>query len=131
MTATPASSAQKQRDHAKAQRQGKAKGTAKGITERENVDVEELSSPRTPVIYEVVRRIGVGGYRSSYAGVSAAPLAVDVDGTMQRDGWWSGARRLADLESPEAIGKEAARRTIRRLGARRVPTQRVPIVFAR
>ena len=72
-----------------------------------------------------------GSYRSSYAGVSAAPLAVDVDGTMQRDGWWSGARRLADLESPEAIGKEAARRTLRRLGARRVPTQRVPIVFAR
>ena len=35
-----------------------------------------------------------------------------------------------DLESPEAVGKEAARRTLRRLGARRVPTQRVPIVFA-
>jgi PmbA protein len=72
----------------------------------------------------------VGGYRTSYAGVSAAPLAMDADGKMQRDGWWSGARRLADLESPEAIGKEAARRTLRRLGARKVPTQRVPIVFA-
>jgi PmbA protein len=72
----------------------------------------------------------VGGYRSSYAGVAAAPLAVDVDGSMQRDGWWSSARRLADLESPEAIGKEAARRTLRRLGARRVPTQKAPIIFA-
>jgi PmbA protein len=72
----------------------------------------------------------VGGYRSSYAGVAAAPLAVDVNGSMQRDGWWSSARRLADLESPESIGKEAARRALRRLGARRVPTQRVPIVFA-
>jgi PmbA protein len=37
---------------------------------------------------------------------------------------------MADLESPESIGQEAARRTLRRLGARRVPTQRVPIVFA-
>ena len=72
----------------------------------------------------------VGGYRSSYAGVSAAPLAVDADGKMQRDGWWSSARRFADLESPEAVGAEAARRTLRRLGARRVPTQRVPIVFS-
>ncbi len=72
----------------------------------------------------------VGGYRTSYAGVSAAPLAMDADGKMQRDGWWSGARRMADLESPEAIGKEAARRALRRLGARKVPTQRVPIVFA-
>ncbi len=71
-----------------------------------------------------------GGYRSSYAGVSVAPLAVDVNGAMQRDGWWSSARRLADLESPESIGKEAARRALRRLGARRVATQRVPIVFA-
>jgi PmbA protein len=72
----------------------------------------------------------VGSYRASYAGVSAAPLAQDTNGTMQRDGWWSSARRLKDLESPEAIGKEAARRTLRRLGARRVATQRVPIVFA-
>jgi PmbA protein len=72
----------------------------------------------------------VGGYRTSYAGVSAAPLAMDVNGAMQRDGWWSGARRLADLDSPESIGQEAARRTLRRLGARKVPTQRVPIVFA-
>ncbi len=72
----------------------------------------------------------VGGYRTSYAGVSAAPLAQDTNGQMQRDGWWSSARRLADLESPESIGQEAARRTLRRLGARRVPTQRVPIVFA-
>ncbi|MGA3334270.1 MAG: TldD/PmbA family protein [Terracidiphilus sp.] len=72
----------------------------------------------------------VGSYRSSYAGVSAAPLAMDADGKMQRDGWWSSARRLADLESPEAVGREAAQRTLRRLGARRVPTQRAPILFA-
>jgi PmbA protein len=55
---------------------------------------------------------------------------MDANGAMQRDGWWSSARRLNDLESPESIGKEAARRTLRRLGARRVATQRVPIVFA-
>jgi len=72
----------------------------------------------------------VGSYRSSYAGVSAAPLAADENGHMQRDGWWSSARRMANLESPESVGAEAARRTIRRLGARRIPTQRVPIVFS-
>jgi len=72
----------------------------------------------------------VGAYRNSYAGVSVAPLAMDANGQMQRDGWWSSARRLADLDTPESIGQEAARRTLRRLGARRVSTQRVPIVFA-
>jgi PmbA protein len=58
----------------------------------------------------------VGGYRSSYAGVSAAPLAMDTNGQMQRDGWWSSARRLADLDSPESIGQEAARRTLQKAG---------------
>jgi len=71
-----------------------------------------------------------GGYRTSYASVSVAPLATDEQGKMQRDAWWSSARRLKDLDSPEAVGQEAARRTVRRLGARRVPTQSVPIVFA-
>jgi len=71
-----------------------------------------------------------GSYRTSYVGVSAAPLAVDESGQMQRDGWWSSARSLALLEPPESVGAEAARRALRRLGARRVPTQRVPIVFA-
>jgi PmbA protein len=71
-----------------------------------------------------------GSYRTSYAGVSAAPLAMDVNGQMQRDGWWSSARSFALLESPESVGAEAARRTLRRLGARRVATQRVPILFS-
>ncbi len=52
------------------------------------------------------------------------------NGEMQRDYWYSSARALAKLDSPEAVGAEAARRTLRRLDARRVPTQRVPIVFA-
>jgi PmbA protein len=72
----------------------------------------------------------LGDYRTSYCGISAAPLASDPNGAMQRDFWSSSARRLVDLESPESIGQEAARRTLRRLGARRVPTQQVPIVFA-
>jgi PmbA protein len=72
----------------------------------------------------------VGSYRTSYAGVAAAPIAKDADGRMQRDGWWSSARRLSDVESPESVGQEAARRTLRRLGARRVATQSVPIIFA-
>jgi PmbA protein len=72
----------------------------------------------------------LGEYRSSYCGISAAPLAVDEEGKMQRDSWYSSARRISDLASPESIGQEAARRALRHLGARRVPTQRVPIVFS-
>jgi PmbA protein len=48
---------------------------------------------------------------------------------MQRDGWYSLVRRLRDLEPAEAVGRTAARRALRRLGARKVATQRVPVVF--
>jgi len=48
---------------------------------------------------------------------------------MQRDFWFSVARNLGRLESPESVGKTAAERTLRRLGARKVKTAQVPIVF--
>ena len=53
----------------------------------------------------------------------------DRNGAMQRDYWYSVARRLSKLESPEQVGKIAAQRTLRRLGARKVKTAQVPIVF--
>ncbi len=72
----------------------------------------------------------VGAYRRSYCSVSAMPIAQTEQGGMQRDYWYSSARTLAKLASPESIGVEAARRAVRRLNARRVPTQSVPVVFA-
>jgi PmbA protein len=49
---------------------------------------------------------------------------------MQRDYWWSQARAFRNLEQPEAVGQEAARRTLRMLDARRVPTQQAPVIFS-
>jgi PmbA protein len=72
----------------------------------------------------------VGEYRRSYCSVAAMPIAQTEQGGMQRDYWFSSARTLGKLASPESIGAEAARRTLRRLNARRVATQSVPIVFA-
>ena len=72
----------------------------------------------------------VGEYRRSYCSLSAMPIAETEKGGMQRDYWYSSARTLAKLDSPESIGVEAARRTLRRLDAKRVPTQSVPVVFA-
>jgi PmbA protein len=71
-----------------------------------------------------------GEYRRSYCSLSAMPIAETEKGGKQRDYWYSSARTLKKLDSPESIGVEAARRTLRRLDARRVPTQRVPVVFA-
>ncbi len=73
----------------------------------------------------------VGEYRSSYCSISVAPIATDEAGNMQRDYWYSVARTLGKLDSPEEVGRIAAERTLRRLGARRVKTQKAPIVFDR
>jgi len=71
----------------------------------------------------------VGDYQRSYCSVSAVPIA-QVDGSaMQRDYWYSVANSLKKLESAEEVGEIAARRTLRRLGARKVKTSKVPIVF--
>jgi PmbA protein len=48
---------------------------------------------------------------------------------MERDFWYSSARSHSQLESPLAVGRHAAERTVRRLGARKVPTQKVPVIF--
>jgi PmbA protein len=70
----------------------------------------------------------VGGYSASSVGLSAVPIATR-DGQMQRDYGYSTSRRLDGLEPADAVGREAARRTLRRLGGRRLPTGEYPIVF--
>jgi PmbA protein len=72
-----------------------------------------------------------GQYRSSYCSITAAPIASDEAGNMQRDYWYSAARSLAKLDSPEEVGRIAAQRTLRRLGARKIKTQKAPLVFDR
>lgn len=71
----------------------------------------------------------LGEYRRSYCSVAAVPIAQDENGAMQRDYWYSVARNLGRLESPEHVGKVAAQRALRRLGARKAKTAQVPIVF--
>src|SRR5882762_5144011 len=71
----------------------------------------------------------VGEYRRSYCSVAAVPIAQDDAGNMQRDYWYSVARSLSRLDSAEQVGKEAARRTLRRLGARKAKTAHVPVVL--
>jgi len=70
----------------------------------------------------------LGGYRTSSVSLSVVPQA-EKDGQMERDHWYTAGRGLADLEPPEQVGRTAAERTLRRLGARQAPTGEVPVVF--
>ena len=61
--------------------------------------------------------------------ISCAVIA-EQDDAMQRDYWYSVARCPDALEAPEAIGRKAAERTVRRLGGRQISTRVAPVLFS-
>jgi PmbA protein len=70
-----------------------------------------------------------GVQRGSYASLVVSPVVEDEGGKKRRGHYWTAHRHRAALESPEAVGREAARRTLAKLAARKVPTTEAPIVF--
>jgi len=68
-------------------------------------------------------------YRGSYQSLSVVPVAEDEGGKKRRGYHWTAKRFLDELEDPKSVGQEAARRTLRKLGAKSVATCEVPVVF--
>ncbi len=69
-----------------------------------------------------------GSYRTSSCSLAVVPVAKQGE-SMERDYWYSVARSAASLESAEEIGRKAAERALRRLGARKIATQKAPVIF--
>jgi len=69
-----------------------------------------------------------GGYPTSSHSVSCSVVAQNED-YLERDYWFTVSRAPEALEAPEAVGQEAARRALRRLGGRQLSTRRVPVIF--
>jgi PmbA protein len=69
-----------------------------------------------------------GGYAGSHHGVSVSVIGGSGNG-MERDYDYGSAVYAADLQDPAEIGKSAGERTIKRLGARKMPTCRCPVVL--
>ncbi len=70
----------------------------------------------------------IDGWKWSSHTIDCTVIAEDKNG-MQRDGWYSKTRDFNELESISAISKEAARRTVSRLGARKLSTRQIPVIF--
>ncbi|MDB5811620.1 MAG: metalloprotease PmbA [Betaproteobacteria bacterium] len=70
----------------------------------------------------------LGGYPSSRHWVSCAVIAGKGD-EMQRDDWYTSARDHAGLDAPELVGTTAGKRALARLGAKKIPTAQVPVLF--
>jgi PmbA protein len=69
-----------------------------------------------------------GAYLASRHGLSVQAIAGEGTG-MERDYDFSSALHAADLMTPEAVGRSAGERAVRRLNPRKVATKRVPVVF--
>ncbi len=79
-----------------------------------------------------VALVASNGFAGAYSGSSHGLSVAVLGGTgtaMERDWDYSSAVFAADLADPAAIGKSAGERAVRRLGARKMPTARVPVVF--
>ncbi|MFA7270619.1 MAG: metalloprotease PmbA [Sterolibacterium sp.] len=68
------------------------------------------------------------GFPTSRHYIACAVIAGEGD-AMQRDDWYTSGRDWSKLAAPQAIGDYAARRALSRLGARRMKTRQVPVLF--
>jgi len=92
-----------------------------------NSEGAEFSSGRYQVMF-----VNSQGFAGEYGGTSfslvVAPIARDGD-SMQQGFWHTSNRRFSRLEDAESVGKTAAERALRRLGARKIKTTQAPVVF--
>lgn len=71
----------------------------------------------------------LGGYPATRHSLSCSVIAAEADGRMERDYWYSTDRDATQLEAPASVGRRAAERVLRRLGARRLSTRTAPVLF--
>lgn len=93
-----------------------------------NSDGAGLGSSQSLAVYANSHGF-LGRERDTRHSLSLALIAGHGDG-MQRDGWYTTGLARADLESPEAVGRTAAARTLARLQPRPLATGRYPVLFA-
>src|SRR5262249_20794519 len=71
-----------------------------------------------------------GSSRGTHVSLVVEPLCDDAEGKKRNGAYWTGARFASSLLDAEAVGVEAARRTIAKLGSRKIPTGEAPAVFS-
>jgi PmbA protein len=70
----------------------------------------------------------MGGYASSRQGLSCSVIAGEGE-HMQREFWYDSRRDAADLMSAADVGRIAGERALARLGAKKIRTCKVPVIF--
>lgn len=104
--------------------EARALGTDRRITNSEGASI---SRSQSNFVYANTAGF-MGGFPSSDYSMSCSVIAEDAQG-MQRDYWYTAARDPQKMDSADHVGWKAAQRTVRRLGARKMGTQAVPVIF--
>lgn len=71
----------------------------------------------------------LGSYASTHQSLVVEAIADDTEGKKRNGYDWSVAHHREDLRSPKEIGQKAAEKTVKKLGARKIPTQEAKVVF--
>ncbi len=71
-----------------------------------------------------------GSARGTHVSFAVEPICDDADGKKRNGVYWTASRFAGGLGDPEAVGLEAARRTLAKLGSRKIPTGAAPVVFS-
>lgn len=93
-----------------------------------NSDGVNLSIARFTHAY--ANTFGASGLITGTHHTLSCSLIAEEQGRMQRDYDYTTARRAEDLILPEILARQAVERTTRRLGARKLPTAKWPVVFS-
>ena len=97
----------------------------KNITNSEGASIQTFEGTRV-----LANSLGFNhGYPSSRHSMSCSVIG-EHDGSMQRDYWYTTARKASDMEDPIVVGEKASERTIRRLGAKPISTRKCSVMFA-
>lgn len=104
-----------------------AEAAARGVGCVSNSEGASASAGRSQIALATSHGF-VGGYQASAHSIGASMLA-ERDGQKQRDGAWHWVRHLDQLDGAEATGKLAGERAVARLGARKLPSGPMPVVF--
>jgi PmbA protein len=105
-----------------------AEAAARGADPRiENSEGSQIGSNFSHVAYGNSAGF-FGEYDTASHSLFSQPVARS-NGGLQRDYWYTVARRLSDLEQPDSVGRRAAERVLRRLGAKRIQTSEAAVIF--
>jgi len=110
------------------ERARRAEGAARAVDPRvTNMDAADWEGRRSRMVLA-----NSHGFAGEVTGTEfflyVAPIA-EENGAMQRADHFTAGRKLAALDDPEELGRVAGRRALRRLGARKISTAKVPVIF--